>query len=103
MRHYNDDTSDDNVNITLMYLQLPLLVDLYITKKLFVSIGPEFAYLINAKAKSKDQSADIKDWYENTFELSGMIGVNYNIFERFDIGLRYSHGLTYTKILSGLM
>lgn len=94
---YNEESKDDNVNMKLMYLQFPLLADFFITDKLFVSIGPEFAYLINAKAKSKDHSMDIMEFYDNQFELSGMIGINYNIFKRFDIGLRYSHGITHTK------
>lgn len=96
---YDKNDKNDNVNIKLFYIQMPLLADFYITDELFVSVGPEFAFLINAKAKSKDQSADINDWYDNTFELSGMVGINYNIFTKFDIGLRYSHGISYSNKL----
>ena len=94
---YDKDSQDDDVRFQLFYAQLPILADFYITDKFFASIGPEFAYLINAKAKSKDHSNDIWSFYDNYFEISGLIGLNYNIIEKVDIGLRYSHGITYTR------
>jgi hypothetical protein len=77
------------------YIQMPLLVDYFINDKLYLSLGPEFAYLINAKAKSSNQTNDITKYYDRRNELSGLIGINYNIYKWFDIGLRYNHGLTY--------
>ena len=53
--------------------------------------------MINAKAKTKDNSNDISEFYDNKFELSGLIGINYTINKNVDIGLRYNHGLTYTS------
>ena len=35
--------------------------------------------------------------YDRRFELSGFIGINYNVIDNLDIGLRYNHGLTYTS------
>lgn len=90
------DNRDDDIKFKLNYIQLPILADFYLSDKIFLSVGPEFAYLINAKIKTKDFANDITDNYDNHFEISGLIGVNYNILENFDIGLRYNHGLTYT-------
>lgn len=88
--------NNDNIRIQLNYLHLPVFADFYFGEKFFLSAGPEFAYLINAKAKSMGNSNDISDAYDNDFEVSGTLGINYNFHKHFDIGLKYSHGLTYT-------
>jgi hypothetical protein len=88
-----------DINYHLNYIQVPILVDFYILPKLFISIGPELSYMINAKGIYNDSPKDISDMYDRKFELSGIIGVNYNIIKNLDIGLRYNHGLSYiTKI-----
>jgi len=96
VQQYNKEDKDDDVRFQMNYLQLPLLVDFYLGKKFSISVGPEFAYLISVKVKSKDLSNDISNFYDNNFEISGNIGINYNIHKHFDIGLRYNLGLTYT-------
>jgi hypothetical protein len=90
-------SADDNIRIQLNYIQLPILADFYLSDKIFVSVGPEFGYMMSAKAKSKDISNDISFLYDNEFEVSGLIGINYNIIDKMDLGFRYSHGLTYTS------
>ena len=92
-------------DLQLNYIQLPILANLYCTDRFYISFGPEFAYLINKDVNLPSQP----DWMtpsqkealkmftsfeENAFEISGMIGVNYSIFKKFDIGLRYSHSFT---------
>lgn len=89
------DISDVNVRFQLNYIQMPVLADVYISDKFFVSIGPELGYMINAKAKSSDYSNDITEIYNKRFEISGIAGVNYSIVKKIDIGLRCSYGLTY--------
>jgi len=90
-------SSDDYIRFNLNYIQLPVLFDYYIADKFYVSIGPELSYMMNAKVKSKDNSNDITDLYDRRFELSGLVGINYRIIDKLDIGLRYNHGLTYTS------
>jgi hypothetical protein len=80
------------------YLQMPVLLDLYFTKKLFLSVGPEFAYLINSKAKSENFSFDITENFQK-IEIAGVLGLNYSIFKFFDIGIQYNHGVTKSSIL----
>ncbi len=87
---------EGDIRIQINYLQLPILLDLYVSDKIFISIGPELSYLINAKAKSKQYSNDITDQYEKKVELSGIVGINYKMTDKLDIGFRYNHGLTYT-------
>jgi hypothetical protein len=80
----------------LFYFQLPLLVDFYLTDKLFLSVGSEFAYLVSAKGKDDDEKVDFYDYYDKKFEVSGMVAINYTILPKVDIALRYSHGFTKT-------
>lgn len=80
----------------LSYLQLPLLVDFYLTRKLSLSVGPEFAYLMSAKVNYDGKFTDISYAYDNKFEVSGMAAINYTILPKVDIALRYSHGFTKT-------
>lgn len=91
----NTDYIQGDAKIRLNYIQLPLLAELYISNKLYFSLGPEFAYMLNAKYKVL-KKRDITDIYDNRFEISGLIGINYNIYKNFDIGLRYNRGLTKT-------
>jgi hypothetical protein len=79
--------------VRLQYLQLPILTDLYLSDKLYFSIGPEINYLLNAKNKSNYGTQKITD-LNKKFELSGVIGGAFKILNNLDIGIRYSHGLT---------
>lgn len=83
-----------NYRLELNYIQMPLLTDWYLTDKWMISIGPEFAYLIKAVAKSKNFSNNITDNYDYKFEVSGLVGVTYSIGKHTDLGVRYNHGIT---------
>ena len=61
---------------------------LYFTKKLFKSVGPEIAFLINSKVKSPIYSFDITKNYQK-IEIAGVIGLSYSIFKFLDIGFQY--------------
>ncbi|TLX72995.1 PorT family protein [Labilibacter sediminis] len=89
------DNGEENVRIQLNYLQLPVLVDFYVGKNLSLFVGPEFSYLLNAG--TNDDLVDISVFYDKDFELSGVVGVSYNVHKNFDIGSRYSRGFSYTS------
>jgi|WetSurMetagenome_2_1015567.scaffolds.fasta_scaffold206326_2 hypothetical protein len=80
------------------YIQMPVLLNLYFTKKLFISVGPEFAYLINSTVKSKLYSFDITENFQK-IEIAGVIGLNYNLIKCIDIGFLYNHGVTKSSTL----
>ena len=80
----------------LDYIQIPLLADFYITEKLYMSVGPEFGYLIDAKAVYSNGDNVSLPGYKR-LELSGLIGLNYRVLEKLDIGVRFSRGLTDTN------
>ena len=93
---YSIKFQNHNVRFQLNYLQMPVLADIYFTDKIFLSVGPELAYLLNAKIKTVSDKGDISDIYDRKFELSGIAGINYKITGKFDAGFRYSHGFMYT-------
>ena len=87
------------IKLQLNYLQLPILANFYYTNKFFFSIGPEFAYLINSEGNLPGIATGFFYFKENAFEISVLIGVNYSITEKIDVGLRYNHGLTNIAVL----
>ena len=91
-----------NIRSQINYIQLPMLLDIYLTKKICLSAGPEIAYMINAKLKDKVNpgSGNNTDSYDKRFELSGIIGLNYKITEKIGVNFRYNRGLTYTRELT---
>ena len=73
-------------------LQFPLLVDVYILKSLYLSIGPEFSYMFSARGinPTSGTDVDVSDQYNKKFELSGFIGISYTIFKGIGIGIGYN-------------
>jgi len=76
------------------YLQLPVLFNLYIKKKLFFSLGMEMSMLMFKFITETPTYFWRYPYQLNSFELSGIIGTGYSINDHFDIGLRYSRGFT---------
>lgn len=95
---YKNETSviNDDIKVQLDYIQMPILFDIYMTDKIFLSLGPEIAYLFGGRTKSAGiTSYNIWDLYSSNFEISGLIGINYCLSKNLDIGVRYNHGLTW--------
>lgn len=96
---YNKDDPHDDVRVQLNYFQIPILWQFYFAKIIFVSLGPEIAYLVNVKAKSESNKVDISKYFEKKFEASGIIGAGVNLINHIDIEFRYNHGITYLRKL----
>jgi len=94
-RNSSNDKSD-NVRIELLYFHAPILINYYFGQRLSVSMGPELGYRISVNSHFKEMITDLSEFYDNKFELSGLVGVNYAIVENVDIGIRYSRGFTHT-------
>lgn len=88
------------INMQLYYFQLPILTNLYISKKFFVSLGPEFAYLINSKVNLPEVATGFNLFKENAFEISGLVGLNYSISKKVYFGIKYNHGFTNISVLN---
>jgi hypothetical protein len=85
---------NENVNLHLLYLNLPLLVSYNILDKLNLEIGPEIGYLISARAKSSSIDVDLKSTYDNNFDFGLATGMNYEFLDHWKIGVRYTHGFS---------
>jgi|GEM_PF-6788705 len=70
------------------YIQVPTLLNIYLIEKLFLSLGPEFAFLINAKNKLVQSEA------LNEFEISASIGINFMVTDKIGIGAKYNRGFS---------
>ena len=89
-----------SIRLTLNYIQIPVLANFYFSDRFFVSIGPEFAYLINSEENLPTNATGLSHFNENAFEVSAMIGLNYCLSIKVDIGLRYSYALTCNSLLT---
>jgi hypothetical protein len=90
----HDEGRADDIIIKLNYIQFPIQANFYLTKKVFLSFGPEFSYKINSRVKEEDYSGDASDLYNKKFEISGLAGINLIIIKRINLGFRYNHGIT---------
>lgn len=97
--------------LQLNYIQLPIVAKLYCTDRFYISFGPEFAYLINKDGNvpsmpdtftpaEKEAYVMFTPFEDKAFEISGMIGLNYSILKKIDIGLRYNHSITKFSVTS---
>lgn len=87
-----------NIKIQFNYVQLPILIDLSPSEKITLFVGPEVGYLLSAQSKSGGTSSEITANY-NRIELSGIVGVRYQVAENIDIGLRVNRGITTTQTI----
>jgi len=112
--YYNSSNIKVNFKVidTYNYLQLPVLFDAYLSKRLYVSAGLEFNYRLSENAKLTDEatwySSDMNIWQSagnnrlkneilpddnNRFNYSYLLGVQYKLTDKFDVGLRYNMGM----------
>lgn len=91
------DNKNDDFSHHIRYAQIPILANWYFGKNFFISAGPEFGLLLNAIEKNGSTSHDYTLYYNNHFEISALVGINFSITKFMDIGLRYGHGLTDTS------
>lgn len=78
---------DQEVNLD--YLNVPIMARLNLLKILYVEAGPQFGFLIGAD----DGLDNAEDRYEST-DISIGVGAGVELFDTFDIGLRYNYGTT---------
>jgi hypothetical protein len=86
--------------LPLNYLQLPILANIKIKPRFMAIIGPEFAHLMNRKSKLFIEETGFSSFRDHFIELSGLIGLEYCLFKKIDIGLRYNHGLNYSALIT---
>ncbi len=81
-----------NIRIRLQYIEIPLVVKYEIVKKLDIQAGISFGYLFNA-ARDDGYGYVKFENLDNRTDLLICAGLSYSIFEKFDIGIRYSYSM----------
>ena len=83
-----------NSKLLLNYLSIPVLAKYSLESAGFAAyLGPQFSYLLSAKAKASGVSIDAKDQVKST-DISGVIGVEYFVPAGIGLSARYQLGLT---------
>ena len=88
--------TDLDSKLKLTYLNIPILVQFYPADKFSVFAGPQFGFLLSAKADYQELTIKVKDNFKG-FDLGFGLGAGYDIsvFNReMNLSLRYVHGLT---------
>ncbi len=73
----------------LDYFNVPIMARLNLLKIFYVEAGPQFGFLVSAN----DGLDNVKDRYESTDFAVG-IGAGVELFDSFDVSLRYNIGTT---------
>lgn len=85
---------NEAINYRMHFLSMPVLLDLYPHKRLKMSIGPEFNYLLDGRNHITDStSVSLHKIYTNRWEVAGVVSASYQVDFFMDIGVRYSQGL----------
>jgi hypothetical protein len=101
----------NNVFVVERYIQIPVLYNIYLSKRFYFSVGPDLAYRLSENASTtntinntgysisayKNMGNNVFADYilpdtERRFEMSGVLGLNCILTKKFDIGLRYGFG-----------
>ncbi len=92
-------TSED-IEYQLDYIQVPLLLKVYLIKGLSVEAGPQFGFKIHEEFDSEpnsdggDLEIDEDDSYVKDFDTSLAVGTSYKFDSGFFVSARYTMGLT---------
>ncbi len=82
-----------DVKLNLDYISVPVMFQYKATPEFFLEAGPQFGFLINAKAKEGSHSLDIKD-ETNGFDFGFGLGAGYWFTDKIGANARYVAGFT---------
>ncbi|MEP3387275.1 MAG: porin family protein [Reichenbachiella sp.] len=91
---FDETSSTSKANLHLNYINLPVLFGYQLTENFVLAFGPELGYLVSAKSKFDSQTTNVDEIWNNKFDFGLAIALEYNLSEKFNLGLRYTHGLT---------
>lgn len=79
--------------MNLSYLNLPVLIQYNDASGFFAETGPQFGFLLSAKAKAEGEKMDIKDSFKS-IDLSWAIGAGYLTKSNIGFNARFNLGLS---------
>lgn len=83
----------DGVSLNLDYISVPVMFQYNATPQFFLEAGPEFGFLMSAKAKGGGMTEDVKDFIKG-FDFGLGLGAGYYFTPNIGITARYVAGLT---------
>lgn len=102
----NTYTAKSTAKMNLDYITVPVMLQFRATPQFYLEAGPEFGFLVSAKAKDINttyvnnsqpneniSSQDVKD-YHSGFNMGAALGLGYDITPNFGINARYVAGFT---------
>ncbi len=96
--------SDPGNDYRLQYMNFPVLLDIYPSENLRLSVGPEISFLADARNRTTDStSVNLNSVFDKRWELSGTIGLSYALDFFVDIGARYTHGFSKYENLDAIL
>ena len=95
---YNGNTSSLTFDgakskITVNYLSLPLLGRVKVSEGLYAIAGPQINFLLSAKSRYDGETSDDKESI-NSSSFSGLFGAEYQLSDKFRLGINYTAGLS---------
>jgi len=90
-----DTLNGDKINISLNYLQVPILFQYNLSnyEQFKFILGPQFGYLLNSKLKVDNDTNKDKSLFEK-FDYGAVVGLEYIESDHFVLSLRYYLGLS---------
>jgi hypothetical protein len=79
--------------LSLDYISVPVMFQYKATPQFYLEAGPEFSFLVSAKAKFDNDSEDVDD-FVNSFDFGIGLGAGYNFTPNFGANIRYVAGVT---------
>jgi hypothetical protein len=86
-------SGDGDATLAVDYLNLPIMVRYNINEMINIQAGPQFGYLLSAKAKADGQSEDFSELYK-PLDVSLGFGVGLELPMGLTAGVRYNMGLS---------
>lgn len=92
--HLKADNVDLKSTAINNYLVLPILAKFYVLEGLSIDVGPQFGYLVSAKAKQGSKSpVGVYESMKKKFDMAAVLGLSYKVAGHFDVSARYNLGL----------
>ncbi|MCB0480138.1 MAG: PorT family protein [Flavobacteriales bacterium] len=88
-----DEGKYTSYKIVMNYIEVPVLWQ-YNLKKFTLELGPGFSFLLHTKELDENGVVKVSTYPWRSFELDGMLGVNYNVNEHLFLNIRSHHSIS---------